>query len=315
MLIFMSITVWLESSQSDCWTISERQIIALGRKIPSAKIYHARTRDEFISLLPETETAICWFFHQDWFQSAPGLRYIVTPAAGLDYFSVTPPPGVEVINSGFQGVLIAETVLGMMLAESRGITLGIELMKSSEWPRREVTNSMRRLAGSHVVILGFGRIGIWIARRAKALGCRITGIKRHPSGDCPDFFSTKDRIEPVSRLHDVLPSADHLVLSLPRTPETNHIIGAGELALLQSRAVLYNVGRGNAIDESALADTLNEKRIAAAYLDVFSREPLPADSALREIERCYLMPHSCAASPDYLDLFIDEFSDLYHSRH
>ena len=307
----MRIAVWLESSQSDCWTITEAQIDYFRRKMPSAVILHARSKDEFIAMLSQAEMTICWFFHQDWFASAPDLRYIVTPAAGLDYFTVDPPAGVEVINSSFQGTLIAETVLGMMLSHTRGISLGIDLMKKEAWPRREVTNSMRRLTGSHLVILGFGNIGGWIARRAKLFGCRITGIRRRPRHLQPEFFSYEDRVLPVEKLHDVLPAADHLVIALPRTPETDKIIGRTELNLLPPHAGLYNVGRGNALDEEALIAALRENRIGAAYLDVFAREPLPPDSPLRNLPGCYLMPHSCAASPDYFELFIDDFIERF----
>jgi len=279
--------------------------------MPSAGILHARSKDEFIAMLSQAEMAICWFFHQDWFASAPDLRYIVTPAAGLDYFTVDPPAGVEVVNSSFQGTLIAETVLGMMLSHTRGISLGIDLMKKEVWPRREVTNSMRRLSGSHLVILGFGNIGGWIARRAKLFGCRITGIRRRPRHLQPEFFSYEDRVLPVEKLHDVLPAADHLVIALPRTPGTEKIIGRTELDLLPPHAALYNVGRGNALDEEALTAALNENRIGAAYLDVFAREPLPPDSPLRNLPGCYLMPHSCAASPDYFELFIDDFIEKF----
>ncbi|MDY7027118.1 MAG: D-2-hydroxyacid dehydrogenase [Spirochaetota bacterium] len=307
----MRITVWLESSQSDCWTISETQIDYFRSKLPSAEILHARSKDEFIGMLSRAETAICWFFHQDWFASAPKLRYIVTPAAGLDYFTVDPPSGVEVINSSFQGPLIAETVLGMMLSHARGISLGIDLMKKEAWPRREVTNRMRRLAGSHLVVLGFGNIGGWIARRAKLFGCRITGIRRRPRHLQPEFFSYEDRVLPVENLREVLPTADHLVIALPRTPETDNIIGRTELSLLQPHAALYNVGRGNAVDEEALIEIMRDNRIGAAFLDVFAREPLPPDSPLRDLPGCYLMPHSCAASPDYFELFIDDFTEKF----
>ncbi len=301
----------MESSQSDCWTISEAQIDYFRRKLPSSEILHARTEAEYVSMLPEAEVAICWFFRQDWLASAPELRYIVTPAAGLDYFSVDPPAGIEVLNSTFQGPLIAETVLGMMLSHARGISLGIDLMKKEAWPRREVTSMMRRLSGSHLVILGFGNIGSWIARRAKLFGCRITGVRRRPRHLQPEFFSYEDRVLPVEKLHEVLPTADHLVLALPRTPETDGIIGREELSLLQPHAALYNIGRGNAVDEEALAETMREGGIGAAYLDVFAREPLPFDSPLRELPGCYLMPHSCAASPDYFELFIDDFAERF----
>ena len=310
----MIITVWLTSKQSACWEITARQIDYLRQKMPGAEVLHARSKDEFLDMLPDTEMAICWFFQQEWFSRAPGLRYIVTPAAGLDYFSIDPPPQVEVHNSNYQGPLIAETVLGMMLSHARGISYGADLMRNAEWPRREVTGRMTRLQGSHLVILGFGNIGGWIARMAKPFGVRITGIKRHPGKNLPASFSEEDRVVAVDKLHEVLPDADHLVLVLPRSEETDGIIGRRELSLLRPHCGFYNVGRGNAVDEEALTNVLDRGELHAAYLDVFAEEPLPMDSPLRRLPNCYLMPHSSAASPDYLDLFIDDLAARFSGR-
>lgn len=305
----MNITVWLESKQADCWNISAEQVATLQRAVPEANIVHARSRDEFLALLPEAELAVTWVFQREWAGRAPKLRLIVTPAAGLDYFSTELPKRIRVLNSSFHGQIISETVIGMILAHSRGISYGIDAMRREEWPRREVTGGMRRFEGSHVVILGFGNIGKWVARRVKPFGCRITGIRRHPESRHPAFFGPEDRVVPVTAMEEVLPTADFLVLALPRSPESDHILDREKLKLLPPHACIINVGRGNAVDEKALEEVLSAKKIAAAYLDVFEEEPLPAESPLRGLENCFLMPHSSAASPDYLDLFIEEFID------
>jgi phosphoglycerate dehydrogenase-like enzyme len=304
----MKITVWLESGQADCWNITEGQVKKLRTLLPRDEIHHARSRDEFTASLPSTEAALTWFFEPSWADLAPKLRLIVTPAAGLDYFSTELPERIRIRNSHFHGQIISETVIGILLAHARGIGAGIEAMRREAWPRRRVTGAMRRLDGSHLVVLGFGHIGEWIARRAKGFGCRITGIRRQPARSTPAFFEAGDRIVPVTAMEEVLPEADFLVLALPRSPETNHILNAETLKLLPSHACVCNIGRGNAVDETALEDALRKRSIAAAYLDVFEEEPLPANSPLRALENCFLMPHSSAAAPDYLDLFIEEFA-------
>lgn len=304
----MKITVWLKSKQADCWNITENQLEKLRSRLPEADIAHARSRDEFTALLPETEVAVTWVFRREWADQAPRLRLIVTPAAGLDYFSTELPERIRVLNSGFHGRIISETVIGMILAHARGISSGIDAMRREDWPRREVTGGMRRLEGAHLVLLGFGNIGEWVARRAKPFGCRITGIRRHPDSTLPTFFEPGDRVKPVTALEEVLPTADFLVLALPRSPETDRILSSKTLGLLPQHACVCNVGRGNAVDEKALEAALRDKTIAAAYLDVFEEEPLQAESPLRGLENCFLMPHSSAAAPDYLDLFIEEFT-------
>ena len=311
----MNIAVWLQSPASACWTITARQIEYMQSRIPSARVLHAETPEEFVRILPRAETAVAWFFEQEWVEAAGQLRYLVTPAAGLDYFAAELPPHIEVKNSRFHGRIISESVIGMLLDHNRRITESAVRMRSEEWPRAAIAGRAKRLQGSHIVILGFGRIGQWIARRAKLFGCRITGIKRNPEIPRPNFFAREDRIEGLEGMHSILPSADHLVLALPRSSETDRIIGRAELETLPAHAVLYNVGRGNAIDHAALADALRSQQIEAAYLDVFEMEPLPMSSPLRHIGNCYLMPHVSAAAPDFLDLFIDEFSARYRKWH
>jgi phosphoglycerate dehydrogenase-like enzyme len=190
-------------------------------------------------------------------------------------------------------------------------------MKGRVWPRRELCEVMTPLRGTHLVIVGFGNVGRWIGRLAKPFGVRITGIRKNacPFEDSPyldtgsgDFSASADSVLPVSLLDSVLPHADHLVLALPGGAQTDRLMDARRLALLPARAAIYNVGRGNAIDEPALVDALQRRKIAAAYLDVFAREPLPEESSLRSCPNTLLLPHVSAVGPNYLDLFIDELA-------
>ena len=119
----------------------------------------------------------------------------------------------------------------------------------------------------------------------------------------------------LERLDALLPTADHLILALPATPETDGLVDAARLARLPLRAAVYNVGRGNVLDESALARALVRGRLRAACLDVFRQEPLPANSPLRTAPNILLMPHASAIAPEYLDLFLDEFIPLFRARY
>ncbi len=120
-----------------------------------------------------------------------------------------------------------------------------------------------RVRGSHAVIVGFGRIGEWIGRVLSPLGVRVTGIRRHPErGQRPPWMRAEDVLLPASRLDAVLPDADHVILVLPSGAATDGLFGVSRLALLPPRAVLYNVGRGNAVDETALIDALRQDRIS-----------------------------------------------------
>lgn len=264
-----------------------------------------RTKDEFASLLPEAAVALVWTFPEFLNERAGKLKILSTPSAGRELVRARPRPGLEIVFASFHGELMAETVLGMMLAFARGIAQSAEPMRAGEWPRREVAEAVRPLRGSHAVVLGFGHIGKWIARTLKPLGVRVTGVNRS-NLERPSFFGPRDRVVPVSRLDDELPEADHLVVAVPSDTGTDNLIDAGRLALLPAGAYVYNLGRGNAVDLDALREALVAGRLAGAGLDVFPEEPLPADAAIRSCPRLVMTPHVSAFGPNYLDLYVDE---------
>jgi phosphoglycerate dehydrogenase-like enzyme len=200
---------------------------------------------------------------------------------------------------------MAETVIGMMLSHARGLLQACTLQKEEPWPNQMLEPVLRLLKNSRVTVLGFGNIGSHIGRLVKCFGARITGVRRNP-GERPDYFTAEDRLLPAQDLDEVLSQTDHLVLCLPATPETTGILDDRRLALLPENAGIYNVGRGNAIDEVALASLLRERPLCEAYLDVFREEPLAIDSPLRNLPNCLILPHISANAPEYIDLFVDE---------
>lgn len=307
--------IFLVHPEVSWWNFTEAHRKRLQEAIPQAEVRVAHTADEFAKALPEAETVVVWSFSQEWMDKAVKLKFIVTPAAGRDYFTVNPPAGVRIEYSSFHGRLIGETVCAMILAENRGIAEGIDLQaQGMPWPKHELSVGMRLLSGSTAIILGFGHIGREIGRLLKAFGVQIIGVKR-TAGPSPDYFTASDRIVEVKRLHEVLPLADHLILALPGDTGTDNIIGKAELSLLKPHVALYNIGRGNALDERALVDALKEHRLRAAWLDVFREEPLKKESPLRSCPTCRIFPHSSAIAPQYLDFFLDEFIPKYRNWH
>ena len=110
-------------------------------------------------------------------------------------------------------------------------------------------------------------------------------------------------------LDQVLKQCDHIVLALPSTASTRHLIGRPELARMKPTACLYNVGRGACVDTAALTQALASGQIAGAGLDVFEEEPLPAGSPLRRMPNVLVMPHASAIAPQYLDIAAEEFAE------
>lgn len=146
---------------------------------------------------------------------------------------------------------------------------------------------MRTLAGSTVLVLGFGDLGRNFARRAHLLGARVLAVRRRP-GKKPDWMEALGGAE---MLEEWLPLADAVVLCLPANASTRHMLSAGRIALLKKEAVVLNAGRGSAVDTDALCRALYDGRIGGAALDVTDPEPLPPEHPLWHAPNTILTPH------------------------
>ena len=151
------------------------------------------------------------------------------------------------------------------------------------------------VAGTKAVILGYGKIGHAIGAKLEALGVSVTGIRRANFGD----------------LKPELKTADWLVVALPGDTGTDNLVDASVLRCMKRSAVLVNVGRGNAVDEVALAQALRARRLAGAYLDVFRKEPLTADAPLAadDIPGLVRFPHGSAFAPEYIPFFFRQMDE------
>ena len=301
-----SIAVFQES-RVPYFQVGARHLARLRAVYPDAEVKWCRSKASFIKALPEIQVALTWAFRQEWFALAPNLKRLATPAAGRDFFTLEPPPGVKVRYGTHHGPIMAESVVGLMLAFNRGLfTAYRHQLRGELWPREALFN-VRLLAGTHAVIVGFGHIGSAIGRMLKPFGVRITGVRRAVPRKKPSWFRDGDAVVPASRMDAALRQADHVILVLPSDTGTDRLMDAARLAVLPKRAVVYNVGRGNCVDEAALAAALERGALRGACLDVFAQEPLTSDSPLaRELPGLVRLPHASAFSDDYIDRFIDE---------
>lgn len=230
-------------------------------------------------------------------ERAPGVRWIQATSAGIGNFvrrnryAERMPETVFTTASGVHARPLAEFCLMAMLAHVRGLLPTLEAQRARRWERFAGSD----LEGRTVVVLGHGRIGAEVGRVARALGMRVVGIKRHPGGIEPGSVHA-DELHGPGALRSLLPRADFLVLAAPHTDATQAILGAAELAALPPGAVLINVGRGALVDEPALVEALASEHLAAAWLDVFATEPLPADSPLWAMPNVVVSPHSGSTS-------------------
>lgn len=309
-LMYKSIAVFLQHPAGvQALSMSDGEVNGiLARRLPQCRVIQCHSAEEFTAALPGASFAVTWTFRQEWFALAPHLELVSTPAAGKDYFTVEWPVGIQHWNGSFHGEIMAENAVAGILAMTRGLLPAVTTYADLPWPQREIDRIARPLRGARCTICGFGNIGRWIGRLLKPFGANLWGITAHSGHQPPDYFSDGDALFTADQLNALLPQTDHLVLVLPRSPETSDFIGAERLALLPAHATLTNLGRGNAIDENALAAALRRGHLSGAYLDVTATEPLPAESPLRHCPRLWITPHSSAYSPNYMRLFIEEFA-------
>jgi len=201
---------------------------------------------------------------------------------------------------GVFGAPMAEYCLSYLLAHEQKLLWRYQQQQDRQW-RDEPSG---RLAGKTLGIMGTGSIGAHIARAADCLGLRVLGYSR--SGAAVNGFA---EVFPQRRLNDFLSLSDYVTAVLPDTPETTGLMNAESFATMKSSALFINMGRGNLVDEPALAAALRSGQIAAAVLDVFRTEPLPPDNPLWSAPNLLITAHVAARSwpQDNAGIFLDNF--------
>ncbi len=287
------------------FSASAAQLEALRSRLPQHEIVQAGSDAEFRALLARAELAVVWRFEADWYRLAPKLRLVCTPAAGRELIAEDPSARVARQFGAFHGQIMAESLAAMLLFMNRRLGDALAAQRERRWERAPFT-STRRLAGQTALLVGYGAIGRHAARVLNGLGMIVHGLKRSLTG----AEAGVARLFPASELHLALAHADHVVCILPGDSGTDQLIDAAALAHMKRSAILYNIGRGNAVDGEALRAALEQERLAGAFLDVFAEEPLPPESPLWRTKNLYITPHASAVAREYLDLY---FEELAHS--
>lgn len=298
----MKVVLWLEN-EIRAFRAQPAQLEALAARYPELQLVAVRGEAELLKELADARAALVWRFSARWYELGPELRFVATPAAGRELVEPDPSGRVRHLHGHFHGKIMAETLLAMLLFFSRRLDQALLAQRERRY-ERDVYSTTRRLAGQRALIVGYGPLGRECARLLKAAGLYVAGVKRHP-GDDP---GPADAVFPSERLGSLLPDFDHVILTLPGDTGTSGMIGERELRALGPGASLYNLGRGNALDEAALLRALGEGRLSRAFLDVFEREPLPADSPLWAAPNLVLLPHASAICAEYLELWLDELA-------
>ena len=251
---------------------------------------HFFTLDQFEEAKACVQDCEILYAHSpDLLRAAPAtLKWYCCSFAGVDPYCKDPAifanPDCILTNSNVYGVTIAEHVVMVTLMLLRRMPEYEEVVRNRSWSNQLPIRSIR---DNEFTILGTGNIGTNVAQRLRGMGAaKITGLSRsgRPSADF-------DQVLPISRLDEVLPETKILVMALPSTPETENILSRERIALLPPEAYVINVGRGTALDQDALTEALNSRRLAGAALDVMVPEPLPPDHPLWNARNLILTPH------------------------
>jgi phosphoglycerate dehydrogenase-like enzyme len=234
---------------------------------------------------------------------ATKLEWAHVGAAGIEHLAGAGLGRQDVVVTNVRGIAavsMAEFVMGRLLA----VWKRFDEIDASQRERRWVPAFGRTFAGSVVTIVGVGAIGSAIARLAKAFGATVLGVRRS-GGPSPEV----DEMVGPDGLASVLARADAVVVAAPADDSTRHLIDAAAFAAMKPGAVFVNVGRGSLVDEAALVEAVKGGQLRAAILDVFEREPLPAESPLWTLPGVHLSPHCSVALDRYgegvMDLFLE----------
>jgi phosphoglycerate dehydrogenase-like enzyme len=234
---------------------------------------------------------------------APRLKWIQSPATGVDHFLRCPSLKPDVLitsGRGIHGAMMREQVVYMMMAVSRDAGRQAADKKAHFWERRLWST----LHGKTAVIVGVGIVGIAIAELLKALGMRVVGVTR-----APREIAGFDEMVPTDQLVAAVGSADYLINILPASADNIGLFDRTVFAAMKPTTYYISAGRGQTVDEAALVDALRERWIAGAALDVFQTEPLPADSPFWDLPNVFITPHVGGYVIEYEDFILPMIID------
>lgn len=261
---------------------------ALRREEPGAEIIASEDLQELHAAVPGAEVVLLAPRHgrllTELWRDLSATKWIHALGAGVEAlpFDLLRRSDIIVTNSrGLYADALGEFAIAGMLWFAKDLRRIVRNQAARRWERLEV----ERLEGKTVGVIGYGGIGQAVGRRATALGMRVVSVRRQQEfGD--------------ATVDEVIAEADYLVLSTPLTPSTFHLLNRERIGAMRPESVLINISRGQIVDEAALAEALQAKKIRGAVLDVFETEPLPAESPLWALENVLISPHSADHTAD-----------------
>ena len=267
--------------------------------------------EAFASAVNDPVVMLAWSgsvkLFRDVFTMCKDVRWVHSRSAGLDHvlFPELVASDVPLTNgSGVFSQSLGEFSLAAILYFAKDFRRMIRNQVAGVWDQFDVDE----IADQTVGIVGYGDIGRAVAKRVHAMGMTVLALKRHaPQGTDPLI----DQFYPPEDLLKMLARCDYIVVSLPLTAETHHMISDAQFAAMKPTAVVVNVGRGPVIDQAAMVRALTAKRIKGAGLDVFEQEPLPPGDPMYSLENVLLSPHCADHTAEWLNQAMRFFLEQY----
>jgi phosphoglycerate dehydrogenase-like enzyme len=262
---------------------------------------HIPTDEELQQILPDLDILIAYHMsEQSFIYASRRLKWIHFGAAGIEHSLF---PGIlkskTIITnaSGVHAGPVSEFVFGMILFMIKQFR-GCEKFRADQlWTQWDLARQTIQIKGKVIGIIGFGALGKAIAQKAKAFDMTVIATRRLQKKT--EVKKTVDELIPLDQLDHLLAESDFVVVACPLTPLTKGMIGKKELSQMKPTAFIINIARGAIIDQPVLIDSLQNKVIAGAALDVFEQEPLPTESLLFSLDNVFLSPHISGNFPEY----------------
>jgi phosphoglycerate dehydrogenase-like enzyme len=278
----------------------------LEAKFPEVEFEYCADRSQAVALVGDADVYVGGI-NGDIFAAARNVKWIQSSSTGINpYLGIPELVESDVLLTSARGahsVCLAESVMAMILAQTRGIVACMGLAAEHKWSGRVIRSNLLELRGTTMGIIGFGSVGRALAKRAQAFEMEILAVDVFPQ-DKPDDVA---ELWPLERLDDLLRRSDYVVITVPYTPDTDSMIGAEQFARMKESAMLVLISRGGIVDQVALARALREGQIARAAIDVAVPEPLPEESELWDLENLLITFHVAGGSQYESQYFYDLF--------
>ena len=304
----MDVLILYKNGATTSMELTQAHIAQVQRAIDGT-VYFCEDEREALSRSIDADVLVFWGgsgkhnIPTQWCRQSKKLKWVHTLSSGYELITQSPiwTMPVSITNtSGIHGQTIALTVLGYVISFLRQFPRLYRLQMAHKW-ERPLPSLPADTEGLTACVIGAGAVGSEIAKKLRMIGMRTIGVKRQVS-PLPYF----DAVLGSDQIREAVRDADFVILSVPLTDATFHMVNKDFLSQLKPGTFLINVSRGSVVDETALISALQAKQIAGAAMDVAETEPLPPDSPLWDFDNILITPHMSAVSAQYMDRAFDQ---------